>query len=614
MTEHGEVFTAEREVKAMCDLVKQETERIDSRFLEPACGTGNFLTEILARKLSVVKSEYGRSPLEYEKYSLLAVSSLYGVDIMADNVETCRERLFKQWDKQYRAVCKKECNDDTRKSVRFILSRNIVCGNALTLKCVDENCNDTEQDIVFSEWAFVFGSNIQRSDYSFDDLVNGNKEKASQLTLSDRQQRIDHIFKNQLYGIAITELTSLLSRRSLYCSKYADSAFSVTHFENSDGNIRFKRIPHSFDKSGRCIFCGASETQYDRGEEREYYAYEWIHTLHPEEIFGMKFDVIISNPPYQLSDEGNGASAKPIYQYFVETAKNLKPRFLTMIIPARWYAGGKGLDEFRKTMLEDKRIVRIVDYVNAKDCFSGINLGGGICYFLWDRDNPNECQYTNIHDSVVSTETRTLNEFPVFVRYNEAISIIHKVISQKEKTVSEVVGSRNPFGLSSFERGTKEPQEIKLFSSGGTGYIPVDDIPQGLNLINKYKVIISKVTSEHAGEPDKSGMFTVISTTKVLLPKEVCTDSYIILYTTDSKLEADNFAKYVCTKFFRFLLLQSVSSINLSKDKFQFVPMQNFNTDWSDNQLYAKYNLTQIEIDFIESMIKEKLLGGDNNG
>lgn len=152
---------------------------------EPACGTGNFLTEILARKLSVVKSEYGRSPLEYEKYSLLAVSSLYGVDIMADNVETCRERLYKQWDKQYKSVCKKECNDDTRKSVRFILSRNIVCGNALTLKCVDENCNDTEQDIVFSEWAFVFGSNIQRSDYSFDELVNGNKEKASQLTLSD---------------------------------------------------------------------------------------------------------------------------------------------------------------------------------------------------------------------------------------------------------------------------------------------------------------------------------------------------------------------------------------------------------------------------------------------
>lgn len=152
---------------------------------EPACGTGNFLTEILARKLAVVKSEYGRSPLEYEKYSLLAVSSLYGVDIMADNVETCRERLFKQWDKQYKSVCKKECNDDTRKSVRFILSRNIVCGNALTLKCVDENCNDTEQDIVFSEWAFVFGSNIQRSDYSFDELVNGNKEKASQLTLSD---------------------------------------------------------------------------------------------------------------------------------------------------------------------------------------------------------------------------------------------------------------------------------------------------------------------------------------------------------------------------------------------------------------------------------------------
>ena len=169
--EHGEVFTAEREVKAMCDLVKDETERIDSRFLEPACGDGNFLAEILKRKLTVVRKKYGKSPLDYEKNSLLAASSIYGVDILQDNVTACRARMFDIWNKEYTAVCKKECNDQTREAVRFILSRNIVCGNALTLKCVDENGNDTDEPIIFSEWAFITGSMLQRSDYTFAELL-----------------------------------------------------------------------------------------------------------------------------------------------------------------------------------------------------------------------------------------------------------------------------------------------------------------------------------------------------------------------------------------------------------------------------------------------------------
>ena len=431
--------------------------------------------------------------------------------------------------------------------------------------------------------------------------------------IPDLQERIDHIFHKQLYGIAITELTSLIARRGVYCSKYPNSEYSVSRFDDAQGNIRFKRINHKWDK-GKCIYCGASESQYERGDELETHAYEWIHHRNPEEIFNMKFDVIISNPPYQLSDGGNGASAKPIYQLFVDKAKKLNPRFLSMIIPSRWFAGGKGLDDFRKEMLEDKRVVRIVDYVNAKDCFNGISLGGGVCYFLWDRDNPKPCEFTNIHDGVSSTQIRDLSEFSVFVRYNEALSIIHKVTAYKENTVSEVVGSRNPFGLSSSARGTSNKKEIKLFSSGGTGYISKYEITQGLNIVNKYKVMISKVTSEHAGEPDKSGMFTVVSTTRVLAPNEVCTDSYLIAYETDSQVEADNFARYICTKFFRFLLLQAVSSINLSKDKFQFIPMQDFSKTWTDEELYAKYKLSQEEIDFIESMIKPKVLGGDNNG
>ena len=175
--EHGEVFTAEREVKAMCDLVKDETERIDSRFLEPACGDGNFLAEILTRKLEVVKRKYKKSTLDYEKNAVLAISSVYGVDIMQDNVLACRDRLFKLWDKEYKAVCKKDCNDQTREAVKFILTKNIVCGNALTLKCVDENGNETDEPIVFSEWAFITGFQMQRQDYTFAHLLEMNNEE-----------------------------------------------------------------------------------------------------------------------------------------------------------------------------------------------------------------------------------------------------------------------------------------------------------------------------------------------------------------------------------------------------------------------------------------------------
>lgn len=421
----------------------------------------------------------------------------------------------------------------------------------------------------------------------------------------DLQERLDHIFHNQLYGIAITELTSLLSRRSVYCSKFPNSEFSVTKFESAEGNIRFKRIAHTW-QAGKCVFCGAAESQYKRSDDLETHAYEWIHTLKPEELFNMKFDVIIGNPPYQLSDGGNGASAKPIYNLFVEQAKKLKPRFLTMIIPSRWFAGGKGLDDFRESMLTDKRVVKIVDYVNAKDCFAGISLGGGVCYFLWDRDNPRKCEFTNIHDGKESTDVRNLSEFPVFVRYNEAISVIRKVLAKNEQMVSDVVGSRNPFGLSSSARGVKEKREITLYSSAGTGHVTEHEVHQGKDLINKYKVMISKVTSEHAGEPDKSGMFAVLSTIRVLKPYEVCTDSYLIAYHSNNEEQAENFAGYMCTKFFRFLLLQAVSSINLSKDKFQFVPMQDFSKAWSDEMLYEKYGLSQNEIEFIESMMKEK--------
>lgn len=422
------------------------------------------------------------------------------------------------------------------------------------------------------------------------------------------EERIEHIFKEQLYGIAITEMTSLMSRRSLYCSKYANSPFSIVDFYTPDGNIKFHAIQHSWS-GNTCMFCGAAKSQYNRLSALESHAYEFIHTLKPEEIINMRFDVVIGNPPYQLSDGGNKNSAKPIYHLFVEQAKKLNPRYISMIIPARWYAGGKGLEEFRNEMLSDERIVRLVDFSNAKDCFPGISLGGGVCYFLWDKDKNGKCLYTNIHDSTESTQLRKLNEFPVFVRYNEALSIIHKVQKKSKTMVSDVMGGRNPFGFESFAKGNESKTNYyncTLHYSGGMGYVAKDEIKKGYELLDKYKVMISRATSEHAGEPDSSGKYGVLSVIRVLKPFEVCTDSYLLGLITDNETEAVNYAQYARTKFYRFLVLQSVTSISLSKEKFSFVPQVNCKEAWDDEKLYRYFELTEDEVDFIESMIKPK--------
>ena len=213
--------------------------------------------------------------------------------------------------------------------------------------------------------------------------------------IPDLQERIDHIFHKQLYGIAITELTALLSRRSVYCSKYPNGRYSVSEFDNAEGNIRFRKIQHTWENE-KCIYCGASKKSKLgdnlRGDELEAHAYEWIHFPNPEEILNMKFDVIISNPPYQLSTGGSlDMQATPIYDRFINVAKKLRPRYLTMIIPSRWMNGGFALDKFREEMIDDKSIRVLHDYFNADNVFPGINLTGGVCYFLWDRDYIGKC-------------------------------------------------------------------------------------------------------------------------------------------------------------------------------------------------------------------------------
>lgn len=331
----------------------------------------------------------------------------------------------------------------------------------------------------------------------------------------------------------------------------------------------------------------------------------------------MKFDAVVGNPPYQVMDGGNAASATPIYNYFVDVSKKLNTSYISMIMPSRWFAGGKGLDGFREKMLKDGKIRKIVDFTNAKDLFPGTSIGGGICYLLWDANYNGLCDFTNIRNGIISSSVRKLNEFPIFVRYNEAVDVIHKVNTNKFVPISTVFQTRNPFGFSSSYRGNSSSssvKNIKIFTSQSIGYVSYEEIKVGRGLINKYKVMISRSTSEHAGEPAKDGKFKVLSTTKLLFPNEICNDSYLIAGEYDNVGEATNLCKYFKTMFLRFLLLQSLSSISLSKDKFELVPLQDFtensDIDWSksvaeiDQQLYKKYNLTDEEITFIESMIK----------
>ena len=425
----------------------------------------------------------------------------------------------------------------------------------------------------------------------------------------DLQERTDHIFKHQLYGIAITELTSHLSRRSLYCSKTANGNYSVVHFDTIDGNIRFKNIKHRW-QNGKCLFCGASQKEYDRDASLEAHAYEMIHTTKPEEIFNMNFDVIIGNPPYQLSDGGNGASARPLYHMFVEQAKKLNPRYLTMIIPARWYSGGKGLDDFRQSMLNDSHIRRLVDYTDSKDLFPGVDIAGGICYFLWDRENPGICNYTNNYNDASVTIDKPLNEYATFIRYPLADGIISKVIARKEQTMDSMVTTRKPFGLATNVLPMTYGELILRYNKG-TGPYSRLRITAGTDYIDKWKVMISYLSAEHAGQPDKSGKFKVLSTMEILPPKHVCTETYLLAGWFDEEGKAANLLSYLKTKFARFLVAQIAVSQHITKNCFAFVPVQDFTRRWTDAELYEKYALSEEEVAFIDSMIKD-MDGGDD--
>ena len=429
-------------------------------------------------------------------------------------------------------------------------------------------------------------------------LISGLEKKIPNL-----EKRINHILRNQVYGLSITELTSLISRRTLYCSKFANSKFSISKFNDIEGNIKFINSKHNWDQKNVCEYCSVNKELYDRNKKLENYAYSFIHEQNLDNIFNMKFDVIIGNPPYQMSDGGAVASAKPIYQKFVETAKKLNPRYLTMIIPSRWFSGGKGLDDFREEMLNDKRISKIFDFPNSSDCFPGVEIKGGVCYFLWERDYSGECEITNINNNKKNFLKRPLLEKDLnfFIRYNQSISIIRKVLKLNENKFDTLVSSRKHFGIDTTFRGKpkKNENDLKIFHNGGYGYVNEKKIYNGRNDIEKHKVYITMAYGAGETYPHQ-----IINKPFYGEPKSVCTETYLQIGPFKSKKTCENVISYIHTKFFRFLVLMIKNTQHATKNVYRLVPVQDFENKLDDKNLYKKYNLTENEIKFIDEMIR----------
>jgi site-specific DNA-methyltransferase (adenine-specific) len=323
----------------------------------------------------------------------------------------------------------------------------------------------------------------------------------------------------------------------------------------------------------------------------------------------MKFDVIVGNPPYQLSDGGYGRSASPIYQKFVEQAKKMNPRYLIMVIPARWFSGGKGLDKFREDMLNDKRIREMHDYPDATDVFPAVQIKGGICYFLWDRDNKGLCKVSSYKNgALLSSMKRPLLDFgaDTFIRYNEAISIVEKVKELNEKSIKDIVSNSKPFGFRTNFSGKEKPfpNSVILYQNGGIGYIRKNEIGQNIDAIDKYKVFIPPL-----GSGSDSFPHPILGQPFIGEPNTACTETYIFIGKFKTKKEAKYLVSYISTRFFRFLVLLNKPAQHATKKVYHFVPMQDFSESWTDEKLYKKYCLTREEISFIESMIRPMGIG-----
>jgi site-specific DNA-methyltransferase (adenine-specific) len=444
------------------------------------------------------------------------------------------------------------------------------------------------------------------------------REVTSRLTkgladeISDLDERVDHILTKQVFGIGITKLTSLLARRSVYCSKHAKGSHSIAKsFTRDTGNIWFERVEHSWN-DGKCAFCGASRKTFDRGEGLETHAYAFIHTddikARIVEFFGgdMQFDVIIGNPPYQLDDGGFGTSAAPIYQLFVEQALTLDPHYAVFVTPSRWMAGGKGLDDYRERMLSDRRLRSIVDFPKLYEAFPGVKIRGGISYFLWDRDYNGPCEVQTMWDGQPTGPAvkRHLDSYDVLVRRNEAVPILDKVRAKGESTLDSRVSTGKPFGLRTFFHGKDAPKglktPVKLFGSQKVTWVDRTDIEVNEAWIDDWKVLMTAVQGTSAAVETK-----FLSKPIIAEPGTACTETYLVAGHFDNEEEANNYAAYLRTRFARFLVSLRKATQHATRDVYAFIPDLPLDQSWTDAMLYKRYGLTKDEVAFIESQVAE---------
>ena len=439
--------------------------------------------------------------------------------------------------------------------------------------------------------------------------------------IPDPLERARHIYHEMLFGIALTEVTALLARRTLYGCKEADHPrFSFVPFDNSSGNIKYPPAMHVW-VNGKCVHCNASASTLDVSADRETHAYPYLHnpifsifSSGSEALTEMQFDVIMGNPPYQLDDGGFGKSATPLYHKFVEAAKSMEPKYLTFVIPARWYAGGRGLEEFRQEMLTDRRISHLVDFPDARDLFAGVDVAGGCCYFLWQRDYDGDCLVMPNGDRSRAV-IRSLNKHKVFIRSHADAAIVEKVNAamqaERLEPLSRQVSSTNPFGLRAHHvpadtaTSPTRSSSVLLMTRDGDRFVNQSLIKRNKAELNRWKVVTSRLTTEHAGSPDSEGKKQVLtSKTRVLPPNSACTETYIVLDTFSREIDADRFLAYVKTKFFRYLMSQLVITQDITRKCFDFVPRMANDKKWTDEKLYSHFDLTDAERTRIESAIK----------